>query len=59
MRGPQIAHRRRAARPVGMRMTERHYVHLSPSYVADAIRAALPSFGGDEKSNVAGLNAGR
>ena len=27
------------------RMTERHYAHLAPSYVADTIRAALPSFG--------------
>ena len=33
------------------RMTERHYAHLAPDYVADAIRANLPSFGG-EKSNV-------
>jgi integrase len=27
------------------RMTERHYAHLAPSYVANTIRAALPSFG--------------
>ena len=27
------------------RMVERHYGHLSSSYVADAIRAAVPSFG--------------
>ena len=27
------------------RMTERHYGHLSPSYVADTLRANLPSFG--------------
>ncbi len=27
------------------RMTEKHYAHLSPSYVADAIRAAAPRFG--------------
>jgi integrase len=26
------------------RMVERHYGHLSPSYIADAIRAAAPSF---------------
>lgn len=26
------------------RMTERHYAHLMPSYVADTIRANLPSF---------------
>jgi len=28
----------------GTRMTERHYSHLSPSYVADAIRKGLPAF---------------
>ena len=39
------------------RMTEKHYAHLSPSYVADTIRAALPSFGGGEKSNVVALGA--
>ena len=27
------------------RMTEKHYGHLSPSYVADTLRANLPSFG--------------
>lgn len=27
------------------RMTERHYAHLMPSYVADMVRAHLPSFG--------------
>ena len=27
------------------RMTERHYAHLAPSYVADTIRAALPRLG--------------
>ena len=37
------------------RMTERHYAHLAPSYVADTIRAALPSFGGGEKSNVVAI----
>jgi integrase len=36
------------------RMVERHYGHLSASYVADAIRAAAPSFG-IEPGNVAPL----
>lgn len=27
------------------RMTQRHYAHLAPSFVADAVRASLPSFG--------------
>ena len=39
----------------GTRMTERHYAHLSPSYVADTIRAALPTFGGGDKSNVVAI----
>jgi hypothetical protein len=26
-------------------MTEKHYAHLSPSYVADTVRAALPPLG--------------
>lgn len=27
------------------RMTEKHYDHLSPSYIADAVRASLPALG--------------
>jgi integrase len=27
------------------RMTEKHYAHLAPSYVADTVRAALPALG--------------
>jgi integrase len=36
------------------RMVEKHYGHLSPSFVADAIRAAAPQFGynGDENEAV-------
>jgi integrase len=37
------------------RMTERHYAHLSPSYVADTVRAALPALGIVDKPNVAPL----
>jgi hypothetical protein len=29
----------------GTRMVEKHYGHLAPSYIADAIRAAAPRFG--------------
>ena len=36
------------------RMVEKHYGHLSASYVADAIRAAVPSFG-IEAGNVMGI----
>ena len=34
------------------RMTEKHYAHLSPSYVADTIRQNLPTLGVIERSNV-------
>lgn len=34
------------------RITERHYAHLMPSYVADTIRANLPDMGGHESDNV-------
>jgi integrase len=27
------------------RMTEKHYAHLSPNYVAETVRAALPALG--------------
>ena len=37
------------------RMTEKHYAHLAPSYVAETVRAALPDLGLVEKSNVAHL----
>ena len=40
------------------RMTERHYAHLSPNYVADTVRAALPALGIVDKSNVTALKAG-
>ncbi len=35
------------------RMTERHYAHLAPSYVADTIRASFPALGLEQSSNVA------
>jgi hypothetical protein len=41
------------------RMVEKHYGHLAPSYVADAIRAGAPRFGAIEKTNIARLEAGR
>jgi integrase len=40
------------------RMVERHYGHLAPSYVADAIRAAAPKFG-LEPSNMTSFEAAR
>ena len=37
------------------RMTEKHYAHLAPSYVADTIRAQFPTLGIVTGSNVASL----
>ena len=38
------------------RMTERHYAHLAPSYVADTVRAAFSNLGiGGPAENVAGF----
>ena len=39
---------------VDTKMVERHYGHLAPSFVADAIRAGAPRFG-FEPSNVTPL----
>jgi integrase len=38
------------------RMVERHYGHLAPSYIADAIRAAAPKFGIKPDRKVASIN---
>jgi integrase len=37
------------------RMVEKHYGHLSLSFVADAIRAGAPRFGTVEESNVSAI----
>ncbi|MFO1101322.1 MAG: site-specific integrase [Methylocystis sp.] len=37
------------------RMTEKHYAHLAPNYVAETVRAALPTLGIVDKSNVASI----
>jgi integrase len=39
------------------RMTERHYAHLAPSYLAETIRKFAPAFGTVEKSNVLTIGA--
>lgn len=39
------------------RMVTKHYGHLAPSHVADAIRAALPNFGRTSRGNVSDLRA--
>jgi hypothetical protein len=38
-------------------MTERHYAHLSPSYVADTIRANFPDLGISPEENVVELDS--
>ena len=39
------------------RMTEKHYAHLAPSYVADTIRASLPALDILEPTNIVGMTA--
>ena len=39
------------------RMTEKHYAHLAPSYVADTISAALSDYRGGDEPNVFVLQA--
>jgi integrase len=41
------------------RMVEKHYGHLAPSFVADAIRAGAPRFGAPKPSNVRQLGIGQ
>ncbi len=42
------------------RMTERHYAHLAPSYVADTVRAAFTALGiGGDRDNLATLASRR
>ena len=37
------------------RMTEKHYAHLAPNYIADTIRARFPNLGISETLNVVPL----
>jgi integrase len=41
------------------RMTEKHYAHLAPSYVADTIRAHFPTLGIAEESTVTHIRGKR
>jgi integrase len=41
------------------RMVEKHYGHLAPSYITDAIRAGAPRFGLGASGNVRPLRRGR
>jgi integrase len=40
----------------GVRMTQKHYAHLAPSYVSDTIRAAFPTLGIASESKVRALS---
>src|SRR4029077_13093368 len=37
------------------KMVEKHYGHLAPSFIVDAIRAAVPKFGVEPQRNVTPL----
>jgi integrase len=43
----------------GTRMTEKHYAHLSPNYIAETVRAALPALGIVESTNVETMRISR
>jgi integrase len=40
------------------RMTERHYAHLAPSYLAETIRKFAPSFGTADETNIVSIARG-
>jgi hypothetical protein len=39
------------------RMTEKHYAHLAPNYVADTIRANFPNLGISDTTNLVPFRA--
>ncbi|HEV7910739.1 MAG TPA: site-specific integrase [Methylocella sp.] len=41
------------------RMTERHYSHLAPSYIAETIRKFAPTFGTAEDTNIVPIGSAR
>lgn len=41
------------------RMTEKHYAHLAPSYIADTIRAHFPTLGLGVDEKIVPLKKGR
>ena len=41
------------------RMTERHYAHLAPSYLAETIRKFAPTFGAPDETNVVPIGGAR
>jgi integrase len=55
MRGVPMAVIAAALGHADTRITEKHYAHLAPSYVADTIRANMPRLGLEEETNVASI----
>ena len=47
--------RERNTRTSKRRMVEKHYGHLAPSYIADAIRAGAPRFGTAKDARVVAI----
>ena len=41
------------------RMTEKHYAHMAPSYVAEQLRKFAPTFGTAEPANVVTIERAR
>jgi intergrase/recombinase len=41
------------------RMTEKHYAHLAPSYVAETIRKFAPEYGTSEVTNIVPIGGAR
>ena len=52
MRGVPMAVIARQLGHADTRMTEKHYAHLAPNYVADVIRSSFPNLGIADSSNV-------
>ena len=52
MRGVPMAMIAKQLGHADTRMTEKHYAHLAPSYVADTIRAHFPTLGIEDDTNV-------
>jgi integrase len=59
MRGVPLAVIAKQLGHADTRMVEKHYGHLSPSYIADTVRAAFGSLGIVEPANVAPIAAAR
>jgi integrase len=59
MRGVPMAVIQKQLGHADTRMTERHYAHVSPNFVANTIRAELPPLANFQASNIIPLTGGR